>query len=93
MTTPLLAEHCPQWRDGQPCGSTTGVRPYLTGAACADCAPPPADAPTALCRGCGTLLHPAAAAGPDGTPGVFDRHPGCEPGGQRLRLINGGKTE
>ncbi|WP_326564528.1 hypothetical protein [Micromonospora peucetia] len=42
--------------------------------------------------GCGWPVAPAATAGPDGTPGVFDRHPGCEPGGQQLRLIAGGKT-
>ncbi len=48
--------------------------------------------PTALCRGCGRYLDSAAAAGWDGQPGVYDRHPGCEPGGRPLRLIHGGKT-
>lgn len=38
---------------------------------------------------CGWPVHPAAAAGADGTPGVHDRHPGCEPGGQQLRLLKG----
>lgn len=52
---------------------------------------PATTVPAALCRGCGTYLDPAAAAGPDGTPGVFDRHPGCEPGGTPLRLIKGAK--
>jgi len=40
--------------------------------------------------GCGWPLHPAAAAGPDGTPGVYDRHPGCEQRPQ-LRILKGGK--
>lgn len=48
--------------------------------------------PRALCRGCGGLLDPAAAAGHDGTPAVYDRHPGCEPGGAPLRLIKGAKA-
>ncbi|WDZ87217.1 hypothetical protein [Micromonospora cathayae] len=42
--------------------------------------------------GCGWPVDPAAAAGPDGTPNTYDRHPGCEPGGAQLRLIPGGKT-
>lgn len=50
-------------------------------------------APVALCRRCGTYLDPAAAAGHDGTPGVYDRHPGCEPGGAPLRLVKGEKTQ
>ena len=44
-----------------------------------------------LCRVCGSVLHPAAAAGYDGTPNVYDRHPGCEPGGRPLHLVKGGK--
>jgi len=47
--------------------------------------------PTALCRGCGTYLDPAARAGHDGTPDAHDRHPGCEAGGRQLRLIKGGR--
>lgn len=39
--------------------------------------------------GCRWPLHPAAAAGADGTPNTFDVHPGCQPGGQQLRLIKG----
>ncbi|MFE7868814.1 hypothetical protein ACFUYE_00480 [Micromonospora humida] len=91
MTTPLLSTECTQWRAGQPCRSTTGVRPYLTGAACQGCRPVGEPAPLALCPVCGGLLDPAAQLGHDGTPGVHDRHPGCEPGGQQLRLIQGGR--
>ncbi|HEX6968506.1 MAG TPA: hypothetical protein VF174_06825, partial [Micromonosporaceae bacterium] len=32
----------------------------------------------ACAGGCGWPLDPAAAAGVDGTPAAFDRHPGCE---------------
>ncbi|NBE80340.1 hypothetical protein [Micromonospora rubida] len=42
--------------------------------------------------GCGWALHPAAAAGHDGTPGVFDRHPGCEADRPQLRVVKGGKA-
>jgi hypothetical protein len=42
--------------------------------------------------GCGWPVDPAATRGADGTPNTYDRHPGCEPGGQQLRLIAGGKT-
>ncbi|MFI6238366.1 hypothetical protein ACIBEF_00640 [Micromonospora sp. NPDC050795] len=41
--------------------------------------------------GCRWPVDPAATLGADGTPGVFDRHPGCETGQQPLRLIQGGK--
>ncbi|MCZ7434788.1 hypothetical protein O7598_31245 [Micromonospora sp. WMMC241] len=45
--------------------------------------------PRALCTGCGSLLDPAAAAGWDGTPAIYDRHPGCEKRGGHLRLVKG----
>lgn len=33
-----------------------------------------------LCSaGCGWPLHPAATMGWDGTPGVYDTHPTCDP--------------
>ncbi len=91
MTTPLLSTECTQWRAGQPCRSTTGVRPYLTGATCSGCRPAGEPAPQALCPVCGGYLDPAARAGHDRSPDVFDRHPGCEAGGTPLRLIQGGR--
>lgn len=39
--------------------------------------------------GCRWPVHPAATLGADRSPNAFDRHPGCEPGGQQLRLIKG----
>jgi hypothetical protein len=41
--------------------------------------------------GCGWPVDPAATKNWDGEQ-VYDRHPGCEPGGQQLRLIEGGKA-
>ncbi|WP_329013117.1 hypothetical protein OG271_03830 [Micromonospora rifamycinica] len=90
--TLLLSTECTRWRAGTPCRSTTGVRPYLTGAACTGCRPAGEPAPQALCRTCGGYLDPAARAGQDGTPDVHDRHPGCEAGGTPLQLIQGGRT-
>lgn len=83
---------CTQWRGGQECGSTADVRLHIQGLSCVGCAPTRDTPPAVLCRGCGRYLDPAAAAGYDGTPGVYDRHPGCEGRRQNLRLINGGKT-
>lgn len=42
--------------------------------------------------GCGWPVDPAATRDHDGTPNTYDRHPGCEPGGRPLQLIQGGKT-
>ncbi|MGK5737249.1 hypothetical protein [Micromonospora sp. URMC 103] len=42
--------------------------------------------------GCRWPVHPAATVGNDGTPDAFDVHPGCQPGGQQLRVIEGGKA-
>ncbi|MEV4521445.1 hypothetical protein AB0J77_14550 [Micromonospora tulbaghiae] len=42
-----------------------------------------------LCTVCGSLLDPAAAAGWDGTPDVYDRHPGCDRTDRHLHLIKG----
>lgn len=41
--------------------------------------------------GCGWPLDPAAAAGHDGTPGIYDRHPGCD-SPPHPRLIQGGQA-
>lgn len=91
MTTPLATPACAQWRDGQECGSTDDVRLHIQGLSCVGCAPARDTPPTALCKGCGTYLDPAARAGHDGQPDVHDRHPGCEAGGRQLRLIKGEK--
>lgn len=40
--------------------------------------------------GCGWPLDVAATKDWNGRT-VYDRHPGCEPGGQQLRLIKGEK--
>ncbi|MFF3867382.1 hypothetical protein [Micromonospora sp. NPDC001898] len=92
MTAPtLLGSTCVTWVGTSACGSTDGVRPYLQGPTCTGHATPGDDSPGRLCPVCGRYLDPAAAAGPDGQPGVWDRHPGCEAGGQQLRLIKGGR--
>lgn len=116
MTTGLL-RLCTNWsdRDRSYCGAIDGVRLYLVGDRYPD-HPPNALAgrgevdqakPAWLaCAGCHRTLDPAAAAGVDGEPGVFDRHPGCEPARRTpiaeppsahhthrpLRVIQGGKT-
>lgn len=42
--------------------------------------------------GCRWPVHPAATVGADGQRGVYDRHPGCEPGGQQLRAVLGRRS-
>ncbi len=45
-----------------------------------------------LCPGCGGRLYPAATAGHDRTPDVYDRHPGCEKKTDRhLHLVKGAR--
>lgn len=83
---------CTQWLTDHACGSTDQVRLFIQGHRCATCAPPQQPTPDpGLCTGCGFHLHPAATVGNDGTPNAFDRHPGCQPGGQQLRLIKGAR--
>lgn len=117
VTPAGAAAACGHWSDlaSRYCGATGDVRLYPIGPRC------PADTPNAVagrgevdqakpawlaCAGCHRTLDPAAAAGVDGEPGVFDRHPGCEPARRTpiaeppsahhthrpLRVIQGGKT-